>query len=124
MIELREPKTQFVRDRIKETRFSERAFIASLLDIEDNIMRYPDYPRGSPSMWQLYFHYQIERDAIRTEMLTGKITTTQEYRELERKQALEEQKQKAADKLRADKKAKQELEQWIRIGGLPDNPAA
>jgi hypothetical protein len=119
MTELKEPKTQFVRDRISETKFSDMAFIKILLDIEDNIPRYHDYPRGSGKMY-LYFHNWVEQSAIKAEMLEGKITTTQEYIETKRKAELESQKQQTEDEIKAAKEKKEELEQWIKLGGLPD----
>ena len=119
MTELREPKTQFVRDRIIETKFAELAFIEILLDIEDNIPRYHDYPRGSGKMY-VYFHYWVEQACIKAEMLEGKITTTQEYLEIKRKQALESQKQQAESEIETTREKKEKLEQWIKLGGLPD----
>ena len=82
MAEFRRAKTQFVRDRISETKFSDIDFIVILLNLEDNILD-PHLPYGFAGHMR-YGPYQDERDAIKAEMLEGKITTTREYLEMAR----------------------------------------
>ena len=121
MAEFRSAKTQFVRDRISETKFSDIDFIEIILDIEDNIPLDHDYPSWCWSnVMRVLGRCRLERDLIKTEMLEGKITTTQEYRELKRKEALERQKEKAKYELELAEKKKEDLEWWTTLGGLPD----
>jgi hypothetical protein len=121
MAEFRRAKTQFVRDRISETKYSDIDFIKILLDIEDNIPLDHDYPSWCWSnVMRVLGRCRLERDLIKAEMLEGKITTTQEYRELKRKEALERQKKEAKYELELAEEKKKDLEWWTTLGGLPD----
>jgi len=74
-----EAKTQFIRDRIKETAFRERQYIYQLLWLERIIFR------GGPTQWAegMAYHpmthdYPIEAEAIRRELPDGKLTAREE----------------------------------------------
>ena len=111
MAEFREPKTQFVRDRISETKFSDFDFIEILLDIEDNIPLDHDYPSWCwANVMRVLGRCRLERDLIKAEMLEGKITTTKEYLEIKRKKALERQKQQAEYEIEAANEKKEKLD--------------
>ncbi|MBM4463834.1 MAG: hypothetical protein FJ012_11025 [Chloroflexi bacterium] len=116
-----EAKTQFIRDRIKETAFHERQYIHHLLWLEDIIFR------GGPTQWAegmayggLRKDYPLEAEAIRRELREGKRTTPEEFKALQeertRKLAMDEEEWR----LSLDARESDELQEWLKAGGLPD----
>jgi|GEM_PF-591114 len=116
-----EAKTQFIRDRIKETAFRERQYIYQLLWLERIIFR------GGPTQWAegMAYHamthdYPIEAEAIRRELQEGKLTAREEFKGLQEKRRRELGIEQEEWRLTAEKRESEELQEWLRAGGLPD----
>ena len=116
-----EAKTQFIRDRIKETAFRERQYIYQLLWLERIIFR------GGPTQWaegmaygKMKEDYPLEAEAIERELQEGKQTTLEEFKALQDKRRRELGIEQEEWRLFEEKRESEELQQWLRAGGLPD----
>jgi hypothetical protein len=122
MSDYTEAKTQFIRDRIKETAFHERQYIGRLLWLEDII-----YRGGPAHQWaeNMAYHamthdYPLEAEAITRELQEGNLTTTEEFRALQEKRRRELGIEREGWRLFEEKRESEELQQWLGAGGLPD----
>ena len=116
-----EAKTQFIRDRIKETAFGERQYIHQLLWLERIIFR------GGPTQWaegmaygKMKKDYPLEAEAIGRELQEGKQTTTEEFRAWQEKRRRDSGIEREEWRRFEEKRECEELQQWLRAGGLPD----
>ena len=121
MSDYSEAKTQFVRDRIIETPFHERRYIGHLLWLEDIMFR------GGATGWAenvayapLKKDYPLEAEAIRRELREGNRTTTEEFRFLQEERRRGLQIEREWWRLFDERREREELQQWLRAGGLPD----
>jgi len=121
MSNLNEAKTQFIRDRITETPYHERHYIGQLLWLEDIIFR------GGPTQWaegmaygKMKKDYPLEAEAIKRELQGGKQTTTEEFKALQDKRKRELGIEREGWRRFDEKRESEELQQWLRAGGLPD----
>jgi hypothetical protein len=119
-------RTQFVQDRLCETRWEDRQYIQELMAIERIVAR--GAPRAGTARLlceRLLKRYPVEHGAIALELRRGELTTTAQFKllseaqnvlwktqdELDRRQ--EEQKEQ-----RKEEKLRRERMQWHRMGGL------
>jgi len=121
MSNLNEAKTQFIRDRLKETAFDERQYIYQLMWLERIIFR------GGPTQWaegMAYFKmnkdYPLEAEAIKRELQEGELTTTEEFKALEEKRRRELGIEREGWRRFEEKRESEELQQWLGAGGLPE----
>ncbi|HPT82480.1 MAG TPA: hypothetical protein PLM25_01190 [Limnochordia bacterium] len=112
--------TQFVRDRIKETSWAGRSYIADLYNIERLIKQ-----GGIKSVMQGYMFkalsskYPVEWECIKKELTTGELTSPEEFVTVKGERARQAAAEEAA---RAERRAEGEgrsLDLWLRMGGRP-----
>jgi hypothetical protein len=124
---LKDVKTRFVLDRIRETSWNDRLYIENLQFIEGMIFR------GGPKCFAegiAYHHhctrYPIEVECIRKEIKEGIYTSPPEFQKLlydhRRKLQLEKLEQiQAREREMAEERAREEAEWklWLSLGGRP-----
>ena len=119
-------KTQFVGDRLKETKWEDREYVQQLMAMERIV--YQGGPKNGASQVlfeRLVRRYPIEHGAIATELRRGELTNSEEFRLLKEAQGvvwhkqeqMEEQRAEQAERRKRDRMDK-ELGQWLRFGGL------
>ncbi len=126
MVDYSTIKTQFVRDRLRETRWEEREYIQQLMGIERIICQ--GGPRNSAARLlyeRLVRRYPIEHGAIFSELQRGEVISDSQFHVLSEAQqvlwrrqeelsaAMEEQ----AEKRKTDRMHQERLE-WLLHGGL------
>jgi hypothetical protein len=118
-----EIKSQFVRDRMKETSWKDHRYIGWLMALERIIAR--GGPKGfSDGMYygKLRIEYPIEAEAIRLELCEGKAMSCGEFRA--RKEARRKELERHAEAwqryLEAQRRDEElERQEWLKLGGLP-----
>jgi len=119
-------RTQFVGDRLKETRWEDREYVQQLMALERIV--YQGGPKNGASRVlfdRLVRRYPIEHGAISTELRCGELTSPAEFRLLKEAQSvvwrkqeqMEQQRVEQAERRKRDRLSK-ELSQWLRFGGL------
>jgi len=119
-------KTQFVGDRLKETRWEDREYVQQLMALERIV--YQGGPKNGASrvlFERLVRRYPIEYGAIATELRRGETTSPEEFRMLKdaqtvvwrKQEQMEQQRVEQAERRKRDRLSK-ELGQWLRFGGL------
>jgi len=119
-------RTQFVRDRLRETRWEEREYIQQLMGIERIICQ--GGPRNSAARLlyeRLVRRYPVEHGAIFSELQRGELTTDSHFHLLSEAQQVLWRKQEQfchdleeqAEKRKADQ-LKRERSDWLLLGGL------
>ncbi len=111
-------RTRFVRDRLRETSFSDRAWIAELLSWEATAAD------GGPVGWASHVGYgqtrhahPVECECILRELRTGEYTPPSAYRDLLRTKAeADEQERREAERKREERCAAERLA-WREAGG-------
>ena len=119
-------KTQFIGDRLKETKWEDREYVQQLMALERII--YQGGPKNGASkvlFERLIRRYPIEYGAIATELRRGELTSPEEFRLLKeaqgvvwrRQEQMEQQRAEQIERRKRDRLDK-ELSQWLRFGGL------
>lgn len=119
-------RTQFVRDRLRETRWEDRAYIQQLMGIERIICQ--GGPRNSAARLlyeRLVRRYPVEHGAIFGELQRGEVTTDSNFRLLSeaqqvlwrKQERLSQDLEEQAEKRKADRLHKERTE-WLFQGGL------
>jgi hypothetical protein len=119
-------KTQFVQQRLRETRWEDRQYVQELMAIERLVLQGGPRTAGARLIHErLVRRYPVEYGIIANELRRGELTSDGQFKllleaqsvlwnwqdELDRRQ--EEQKQK-----RKEEKLNRERTQWHRMGGL------
>jgi len=119
-------KTQFVSDRLRETRWEDREYVQQLMAIERIVFQ--GGPRNGASkvlFERLIKRYPVEHGAIASELRRGELTSSEEFRLLKeaqmvlwmRQEQVEQQRVEQAERRKRERLDK-ELGQWLRFGGL------
>ena len=119
-------RTQFVRDRLRETRWEDREYVQQLMGIERIISQ--GGPKNSAARLlyeRLVRHFPIEHCAIFSELQRGELTTDAHFRVLSEAQQVLWRKQEQlgqdleeqAEKKKADRLSRERSE-WLLQGGL------
>lgn len=118
-------KTQFVRDRIRETPWHARAYIGDLLHVEDILAS--DGPHGWAGhvVWhRMRASYPVEIEAIRQELTAGVLTSSEEFhQQSQAHEEAESQRQRTAVQRAAAQEAldlRYARKAWERAGGAVD----
>jgi len=122
---LRNIKTQFVKDRVKETTWENRQYIVELQRLESIIeQRGPHSMGGAMIFHSLKGNYPVEYECIKRELDEGIFTSPEEFAELKkehqlRKLAEERQKSEQARlyELAKLEQEQREYEMWVKMGG-------
>lgn len=128
-------KTQFVRDRLRETAWKDREYIADLKELEELHAAKGGYRGISHAMAHRYLweRYPVEHDCIEKEIEEGIYTPPEEFRRLvaewkeaqRRKEAerrlkeAEEMRQRLERKRREQEWLEEERRKWLEAGGRP-----
>ncbi len=119
-------KTEFVQQRLRETRWEDRQYVQELMAIERIIAQGGPRTGAARLLYErLIRRYPVEHSAIVLELRRGQLTSHSQFKllseaqhilwnrqdELDRRQ--EEQKEK-----RKEEKLNRERTQWHRMGGL------
>lgn len=121
-------KTQFVRDRLKETKWENRGYIDILMHLEDAVeitKQGRSWGWSGAMLWGRMRHdYPVEYDCIRHEMEQGILTPPEEFMDLkaahERNVAQLEAEAKERSEREVDerrRRAAELREQWRDLGG-------
>lgn len=112
-------RTRFVRDRLRETSFANRAWIADLLAWEATAAD------GGPVGWAGHVGYgqtrrahPVECACILRELRTGEYTPPTTYRDLLRAKAEADERQRMQAKREQEERTAAELLAWREAGGL------
>lgn len=114
--------TQFVRDRIKETSWAGRSYIADLYNIERLIKQ-----GGIKSVMQGYMFkalsskYPVEWECIKKELTTGELTSPEEFVTVKGERARQAAAEEAA---RAERRAEGKGAAWTCGLGWAEGPSA
>ncbi|MFC2008504.1 hypothetical protein ACFLUT_00410 [Chloroflexota bacterium] len=119
-------KTQFLGDRLKETRWEDREYVQQLMAIERII--YQGGPKNGASKVlfdRLAKRYPVELGAMALELRRGELTSPEEFRLLKEAQGIVWRKQEQMEQQRAEQverrkrdRLDKELGEWLRFGGL------
>ncbi len=122
---MNEPRTQFVRNRLKQTSWDNREYIEMLLVYERMTI---DPPRnvGYRFVDQRHNLYPVELACIEDEVLRGKIITDKQFaRRLEKHQQRKREEAEEAGRKMAEefwsrqRELEQKREKWTKLGGKP-----
>jgi hypothetical protein len=128
-------RTQFVRDRLRETSWENREYIADLKALEEWYGSW-DRPRGiAAGMWHssMTDRYRFEAECIKKEIREGIYTSPEEFRRLIDEWKEEQKRKEAEQRLKEAEEARQRLERerqerewleeerrkWLEAGGKP-----
>ena len=119
-------KTQFVGDRLKETKWEDREYVQQLMAMERIV--YQGGPKNGASkvlFERLTRRYPIEHGAIAMELRRGELTSPEEFHLLKEAQGIvwckqEQMEQQRAEQVELRKRDRldKELGQWLLFGGL------
>lgn len=119
-------KTQFVHERLQQTRWEDRQYIQELMTLERIVLQ--GGPRTGASRLlheRLVRRYPVEYGAIISELRRGELTTRSEFNLLCEAQKVLWQSQDELDRLQEEQKQRKKEEklnherrQWHRMGGL------
>ena len=133
---MHQPKTQFVRNRLRETPWNEKRVITDLLGYEEVIDKGGPHNMGGANLCNSRErNYPVECECIRDEIRLGHIVDDEEYslRLRKREDSLVEEKRRVADLEPYRDRIQQvrherQMRVWLAMGGLPqaqdDGPEA
>lgn len=119
-------KTQFVRDRLKETSWANREYIAVLKILEE--IYEEGGARGFGKMWHGHMRqrYPVEDECIRKEIQEGVYTPPEEFRRLvaewkeeQRRKEAEWRRRQLEEQRREQEWLEEERRKWLEAGGKP-----
>lgn len=122
---LAQVKTQFVRDRIRETPWNARAYIGDLLHIEQMITNGGPHGFAGHVVWHyMNIAYGVEIEAIRQELTTGVLTSSDEFHRRVHEHDVEKNHSQRIVAERAAEEQARNLDDaktaWERAGGARD----
>jgi len=111
-------KTQFVRDRMKETAWADHVYIDHLIAAEKLIAQ-GGAKRWTEGMALGYYSqtYPIEVRAIRQELEKGKVTTPEEFRKWVKAVKKKERRAREASQRARQQQAERDRDRWLELGG-------
>ncbi|MDI7248316.1 MAG: hypothetical protein QME92_12775 [Bacillota bacterium] len=112
-------RTKFTRDRLRETRWEDRGYIAHLVSIEDVILD-PKKRNGwaSAIMYAtLRNQYPIEWECIELELKNGIYVNPDEFRRRVAARRGRRLQEEEADRRREEEQEKRQREVWLKLGG-------
>jgi hypothetical protein len=119
-------RTQFVRDRLRETRWEDREYIQQLMGIERIICQGGARNSAARLLYErLVRRYPIEHCAIFSELQRGEVTTDSHFRVLSeaqqvlwrKQEQLSQDLEEQAERKKADRLSRERSE-WLLQGGL------
>jgi len=119
-------RTQFVADRLKQTRWEDREYIQHLMGIEKIVLQGgPQNPAARLLFERLVRRYPVEHGSIVVELRRGEVTTDCQFRLLSeaqevlwrRQEELSKDEEARMERKKSERLTK-ELDQWLRMGGL------
>ncbi len=119
-------RTQFVADRLKETRWEDREYIQHLMGLERIVLHGGPQNSAARLLYErLVRRYPVEHGAILVELRRGEVTTDSQFHLLSEAQEVLWQKQEQLTRDQEDQverkkgeRLTRELGQWLRLGGL------
>ncbi len=119
-------RTQFVAERLKQTRWEDREYIQHLMGIERIVLQGgPLNPASRLLFERLVRRYPVEHGAIVVELRRGEVTTDSQFRLLSeaqevlwRRQEQLSRDEEARTERKKSERLTKELDQWLRMGGL------
>ena len=119
-------KTQFVGDRLKETKWEDREYVQQLMALERIVCQGGPKNGASQVLFdRLTRRYPIEHGAIAMELRRGGLTSPEEFRLLREAQGIVWRKQEQMEQQRVEQverrkrdRLDKELGQWLLFGGL------
>ncbi|MDA8064650.1 MAG: hypothetical protein M0031_03965 [Thermaerobacter sp.] len=112
-------QSRFVQDRLQETEWQDRGYIADLKEVEHYLQSERPGFAGSLHMRSLRNYYPVEVDCIRKELEEGIYTSPEEFRRLKAEQETTER--QVTDDIERQKTDKEEetRRKWREKGGRP-----
>ncbi len=121
-------RTEFVRDRLKETSWDDRGYIEILMHLEDAvdvIRQGKSWGWSGAMLWnRMKKDFPVEYECIKLEMIDGKLTSPEESMRLKTSHVRETARREAeaVERSRREAEARQERqaelrEQWRELGG-------
>ncbi|HHV54958.1 MAG TPA: hypothetical protein GXX55_05895 [Firmicutes bacterium] len=116
---LKEIKTKFVLDRLKETSWVNRKYIKDLQFLEYLISGGRNCFAGAIGYSALSSEYPIESECIRKEIQEGIYTPPPEFRKLVDEHIRKRQLEKLREIRAQQRREKTERNLWLKMGGKP-----
>jgi len=119
-------RTQFVAERLKQTRWEDREYIQHLMGIERIVLQGgPQNPASRLLCERLVRRYPVEHGSIVVELRRGEVTSDSQFRLLSeaqevlwRRQEQLSRDEEARTERKKSERLTKELDQWLRMGGL------
>jgi len=119
-------RTQFVADRLRQTRWQDREYIQHLMGMEKIVLQGGPQNAAARLLYErLVRRYPVEHGAIVIELRRGEVTTEAQFKLLSEAQEVlwRRQEQLSRDheeqlERKKDERLRKELTQWLRLGGL------